>query len=85
MKGYMTYQGVDHQIRKGNLKENGYIVLLPHLLKRKIDNRRWRLSLIVDAPEGVKMLTENDIQERFNENRMIKRAIYERSSKPDRP
>ncbi len=62
---YASTSGIKRQIGKGNLKENGYIFIYPK--KKKHDNRKWRLSLIADAPEGVEMLTMNDIQEIFDE------------------
>jgi hypothetical protein len=61
--GYKVNRGVMVKINAAKLNENGHMFLYP---KNKNDNRRWKLTRVKNAPDGVKKLDNQDISEFYS-------------------
>ena len=60
--GYMSESAVLTKINAANLDENEHMFLHP---KNKNDNRRWKLTRVKNAPEGVKPLDNAELSEQY--------------------
>jgi hypothetical protein len=58
----MSESAVLTKINAANLDENEHMFLHP---KNKNDNRRWKLTRVKNAPEGVKPLDNAELSEQY--------------------